>query len=244
MLVVVVLGMHKSGTSLVSEIIHHSGVEMVEAIPSATYDTGQHYERLSTNAINKELLQASHLHSLETTKLLDVANIDLQARHRAESLVESLTKRRKDWGFKDPRTCLTYSFWKEILPDHKLVCIFRDVFEVYEHYRGKKRRGMQALHAWYVHNRALLHAYQQAPAHSRLLIDYCALMSSDVEMKRIGRFLGKAIEDRRNHQLRRSRAIVGLRSRVATTIYRLKTGNDVRELNLRLRQLAHRDRDG
>ena len=244
MLVVVVLGMHKSGTSLVSETIHHSGIDMVEAIPSATYDTGQHYERLSTNAINKDLLQASHLHSLETTKLLDVANVAPQVRDSAKSLVETLMKRGKDWGFKDPRTCLTYGFWKEILPDHKLVCIFRDVFEVYQHYRGKKRRGMQALHAWYVHNRALLDAYQQAPAHSRLLIDYCALMNSDLEMKRIERFLGKTMEDRRNHQLRRSSAIVGLRSRVATTVYRLKTGNDVRELNLQLRQLAQRNRDG
>jgi hypothetical protein len=244
MLVVVVLGMHKSGTSLVSEIIHHSGIEMVEATPSATYDTGQHYERLSTNAINKDLLQSSHLHSLETTRPLDMGKVNTQARRRAESLVGTLMTRGKDWGFKDPRTCLTYGFWKEILPDHKLVCIFRDVFEVYQHYRGKKRRGMQALHAWYVYNRALLEAYQQAPAHSRLLIDYGALMSSDLEVDRIGRFLGRKIEDRRNHSLRRSRPLIGLQSRGAAAIYRLKTGNDVRELNLRLRQLAQRNRDG
>ena len=46
--VFVVLGMHKSGTTLVSDILHRSGVPMVEVRSSEGYDQGNKMERDAT----------------------------------------------------------------------------------------------------------------------------------------------------------------------------------------------------
>ena len=238
MLKVVVLGMHKSGTSLVSELLHHSGIEMIEADRAAIYDEGQHYERPETREINKQLLNSWRLHSLETVEPLRDAGADRAAKAKAQDLVTSLEKKGQDWGFKDPRTCLTYGFWTQFLPDHKLICIFRDALEVSEHYRRRNRRRLDALHAWYVYNSAMLTAYEGAPDHARILIDHDSLMGSNTELERLSGLVGRPIADRRDHRLRRSRAAGRWRWEALKLIYRLKTGSSIGELNRRLKQLA------
>lgn len=48
-MIFVVLGMHKSGTTLVSQILHHSGIPMGDGFDeNVTYDGGNKYEREST----------------------------------------------------------------------------------------------------------------------------------------------------------------------------------------------------
>ena len=236
---VVVLGMHKSGTSLVAEMLHHSGVEMIESLRGVSYDKGEKYERDETSAINKALLKAEDLYSLDVRRKLEPEGVDPSLEERAREFVASKGGREGDWGFKDPRTCLTWDFWKPLLPPHKLICIFRNVDEVHHRYRWRGRFfGLRALDAWYRYNVAMLEAYEAAPQSSRMLLDYHDLMERPDEVQRLSLFLGRTVEDRRNPEMRRTTRKADARTKRDALLYRLLTGKDVWKLNRRLRELA------
>ena len=152
--VFVVLGMHKSGTTLVAEMLQASGIEMVEDYDQATgYDAGNDCERLETTRINKDLLDWHGSGSLShkapgrlqpTPELRDGMKAVARCAERAES----------GWGFKDPRTCLTYPLWKSILPEHCLIGVYRNYGDVSARYAygftGKRhqRKPWKRLRNW------------------------------------------------------------------------------------------------
>ena len=63
----IILGMHKSGTTLVSQMLHQSGIAMVSDVDDRSYDQGNHFERLSTNMLNKQLLKCGEINSLRSS---------------------------------------------------------------------------------------------------------------------------------------------------------------------------------
>lgn len=239
---IVVLGMHKSGTSLVAEMLHHSGIEMIEALRGVSYDKGEKYERDETSAINKALLKAEELYSLEVRRKLDLGSVPDALAHRARAFVASMAHRGADWGFKDPRTCLTWEFWQPLLPEHKLICVFRNVDEVHHRYRWRGRFfGLRAMDAWYRYNMAMLEAYEAAPVGSRMLLNYHDLMERRDEIDILSSFVGRQLTDRRNPQMRRTTGKADARTRRDAVLYRLLSGRNVWGLNRRLRELARVD---
>ena len=240
--IVVVLGMHKSGTSLVAETLHHSGIAMVEALKDGGYDKGEKYERRESGAINKALLNAENAYSLDVRTELDPKDADKALVARARTMIEALDARGEDWGFKDPRTCMTWDVWKPLLPAHRLVCVFRDVEEVHHRYRHKPMfSAHRSLDAWVRYNEAMLRAYEAAPADARLLVDYRDLMEGE-GMAALSAFLGRPLIDRRIPSMRRNSKPPMLRTRWEALLYRLRTGRSVWALNGELRRLARSPR--
>ena len=236
---VVVLGMHKSGTSLVAETLHHSGIAMVEALRDGGYDEGEKYERAETRAINKALLDAEGVYSLDVRTQLDPGAADPALVERARALVASMEARGEDWGFKDPRTCMTWSFWEPLLREPLLVCVFRDAGEVHRRYRSKPLfSAFRSMDAWYRYNDAMRRAYLAAPAERRLMIDYRELMRGETDWSALSRLAGRPLGDRRDPAMRRHVARVDARGWWDALRYRLRSGNSVRSLSRELRRLA------
>ena len=237
--VVVVLGMHKSGTSLISEILHYSGIDMIEQDSTLGYDEGFHHERRATSEINKDLLRSRGLHSLETIRKLDARQAGPQLRSAAMSFVETMAARNADWGFKDPRTCLTYELWRDLLPPHKLVCVFRDAPEVLQHYaRRRKVSAFRVLRAWFQYNKAMLAAYEQAPSADRLMIHYRSFMGRSGGHEALSDFLGRPLTDRRSERLMRSKDKAAPSMVLKTKIHRMISSQNVTGMNRRLRSIA------
>lgn len=239
MTVAVVLGMHKSGTSLVSEILHHSGIEMVEHDSALGYEDKFHHERRFTAELNKDLLQARGQYSLDTIHPIDARRVDPKLTRAAGQFVSEMCERRIDWGFKDPRTCLTYDFWRSILPQHKLICVFRDVPEVLRHYaRLNLRPPASVLTAWHCYNQSMLDAFEQASPRDRLMLHYGTFMERDDTMAALSSFLGRELIDRRSKRLMRSKARGRFTFRGKALLHRLATSQDVIGLNRRLLRIA------
>ena len=56
-MIYVVLGCHKSGTTLVAEVLHRSGIAMLEGeVEEADYDEGDFFERLDMVHVNQDIL--------------------------------------------------------------------------------------------------------------------------------------------------------------------------------------------
>lgn len=232
-MIVVILGMHKSGTTLVAQTLHASGINMGDFDESLTYDTNNKYERHDTQELNRQLLhnylvppldyllrkpfrpkydQAGYRRNKDSIALIRLRA--LQRRLHTEppppamhDLIAHQCAAGRDWGFKDPRTCLTYPVWRAALPSHKVIVVFRHYTELMRRYQTATSRArlFRVLHAWTLHNWLNLQ-YVQNTAVPTLVVRYENLMQDDAEFTRLQDFVGRPLQDQRNPALYRNRA--------------------------------------
>lgn len=213
-MIYVVLGMHKSGTTLVAQMLHESGIDMGTFDGSRGYDEGNKYERQESHDLNIELLGCDPGEfSLNLAQAVHEADrIPREKRQKIERFVGETNRRHAEWGFKDPRTCLTYSVWKALLPEHKLIAIFRHPLELWLHYQPKNGfkkifatvTGWKSMTAWYVYNREILQALQAANGDC-LAMEYGEFMKSKSLFGGLCAFTNHRLMDVRNPRLYRNK---------------------------------------
>lgn len=229
-MIVCVLGMHKSGTTVVAETLHRSGIDMGVFDERLGYDDGNQFERHEAIDLNRGLLAAASIPTrlgaragrmerdragyqpnadansiVRRGKLARVlANADLGP---FRGLAEDLSANHRDWGFKDPRTCLTYDVWRRALPEHRVVAVYRRFDEVMSHFKVTWTSPLlmaRQVHSWIVHNEMLIdHLRRRADF---VLLRYDELMTGPDEFARMATYLGRSLEDCRKPDMYRSRA--------------------------------------
>ena len=151
-MIVIVLGMHRSGTSTLSGVLHMNKVTM------GTYQTfwprplNQNpkgfYENYDFRNINDQMLKLSgyDVKSYKTDIPSVQANDKIYSKMR--NLVQNCNFQFGDWGWKDPRTCLTVKYWFDIIrelglsDEVKIVFVVRKASSVA---RSLKKRNQLAL---------------------------------------------------------------------------------------------------
>lgn len=130
-MVVIVLGMSKSGTTLISRTLHHSGINMSpEKIGS--YGKSK-YEDPAMIEILKKMLNINGLPSLYLPETI-IWNNDIK-----KDIEKYLKTKSGDWGVKQPYLTLCYETIKPLLPDHIVVASKRSRVGLLHHYaKGKK----------------------------------------------------------------------------------------------------------
>lgn len=236
-MIYVVLGMHKSGTTLVSQILHHSGISMGEHLDEdVSYDQGNKYEREAVLGLNLAILGKDDVFVLDVEKSRGAA-MSLAQRELMRAVIRDCDSRHPDgWGFKDPRTCLTWPLWREELPEHRIVAVYRDPVEVWPHFRWEGRRGPlvnhryaeQYLERWTEHNDAVIEA-AAAAGDRALVLGYRELMTDDAEFARLQTFVGRDLDDRRRPDLYRHRGEPDRYLRRAAERLRRRTGRGLEE---------------
>ena len=212
-MVYVVLGMHKSGTTLVSQILHHSGISMGECLDAdVSYDQGNKYEREAVFGLNLVILGKDDALVLD----VDAARgrvMSLAHREIMRAIIRDCHRRHADaWGFKDPRTCLTWPLWRQELPEHRIIAVYRHPAEVWPHFKwhGLRKRlcnfryAWAYLNRWHEHNSGVMDAVAEAGDRA-IVLGYHELMTGDDEFERLCRFVGRDLEDRRRPDLYRHR---------------------------------------
>ena len=211
-MIFVVLGMHKSGTTLVSQILHNSGINMVETSgEDISYDEGNKYERQSVLDLNMELLGAR---DCEVRDLPKPQGLDMTAaqQDRMRRIIADCNAEATNWGFKDPRSAYTYPLWRKELPNHRIIAIYRQPDEIWPRFRwqGLRKRYLNPLWAWQFlsrwmeHNLSLIE-YLQSASSPYLLLDYREMMGTDTEINRLRAFVDAPIKDMRRTELYRTK---------------------------------------
>ena len=114
---IVVLGMHRSATSLVANGLHKAGVDMGKNLMPAGPATPQgFYEDMDFVLLNDLILDASGG---------DWANPPKELSDKYDNKINELIRYGTLWGWKDPRTTLTIEKYYDKLEDPILVCNFR-----------------------------------------------------------------------------------------------------------------------
>ena len=126
----IVLGMHRSGTSLLASLLASAGVDMgPEMLGADPGNTRGHFEDLDFLNLHKRALTSLGYGESGYIREGSFAFPEPMAQE-ARALASSRMSRGVTWGWKDPRTILFLPFWKELFPHARFVCIFRRPWEV------------------------------------------------------------------------------------------------------------------
>jgi len=131
-----VLGMHRSGTSMVTRMLYECGVHLgadEDLLPASADDNREGYwENKRFVEINDSILAAFGGTWDSPPDLPEHWTADprlARLKEEARNLVCQLSAHEL-WGWKDPRTCMTLPFWKEIVPEMTIVLCVRHPVEV------------------------------------------------------------------------------------------------------------------
>ncbi len=206
-MIFVVLGMHKSGTTLVSRLLHESGVEMGTFLdPVGTYESGHTYERASVRRLNDKLLDSAGKYSIYIRPQSQLVS-DSEMGVDVADIIDELESARGDSGFKDPRTCLTYTIWNRYLPEHRIVAVYRAPEYSWRRYRSRWNVFKWPFDAWYFldswcqHNTRILEALASTEREYRVF-EYYSLLENDADFDALEAFAGVPLADER---IKRSR---------------------------------------
>lgn len=168
---VIILGMHRSGTSLLSHYLSLIGINMGEKLmgmgPGNPYG---HFEDEAFIAINKNIMEENHLQLFtdniqqEFDKVKEGLSVSDGLGKRISRLVNTRDSKYELWGWKDPRTVLTFEVWRRYCPDAYIIILFRKAENVIDSLirRGKDKEIVEkpviALKSWILYNKLLLWA--------------------------------------------------------------------------------------
>ena len=241
-----VLGMHKSGTTVLARTLHLSGISMGEFDESLTYDQGNHYEREETQRLNKILLDCGDAHSLTVVRTISLHDASHSTTREMTAVVHDLDAKHESWGFKDPRSCLTLGVWRALLREYRVVGIYRHPLEIWNRYIHSRDpwvrlrrvgRGWSALKAWHVYNSQLLRCRDEPDA-GFLLLEYGRFMDEPDSLVRLGDFVGTRMRDVREPELYRAHQQASWLYRIVRFLNAKLFGRDVDALYLELEGLS------
>jgi len=122
----IIAGMHRSGTSLITNWLHHCGLQVGETLlgPDIGNKEG-HFEDEEFLKMHEEILVGNGLapSGLVHDKQLQISEYQLE---KLKAIIGIKEKRFDQWGWKEPRTCLFLDTYRELLPDAKYLVIIRD----------------------------------------------------------------------------------------------------------------------
>lgn len=182
-----ITGMHRSGTSLVAQLLSDSGLYLGpdrELMPAADANPSGGWENVGLVALNEEILsRLGGGWDFPPPAPSDWSQPAIAAlRPEAEDLTRELA-RHQPWGWTDPRTCFTLPFWQSVLDQMTVILVVRNPLEVAASLR--ERNGLSlalGLSLW----RASYQRVLEAAAGDRLVTHFDACLNRpDVEYQRL-----------------------------------------------------------
>lgn len=207
----VVVGFHRSGTSLLTQLLHSAGLfvgdDLLGARPSNPYG---HFEDREVLELHRRIL-TDH----GTNWQVDGPQLfHLDAVHwaRMQALVARRDTSHRNWGFKDPRVCLFLGPWKHVMPDARFVMVYRDPAECVrsmqtrqagdhfeqsgnsDHHLRFFREPDHGLALWDTHNRAMV-AFARTHARDCLVVPFTHLQDGYPIVAAINRRFGGSLDE-------------------------------------------------
>lgn len=201
--VIVVLGMHRSGTSAITRGLELLGASLgKELMPAVAGDNDKGFwEDLGINDINERLLKKldsswDALARVDVTKLS--AELIATERDDAISLLKQRMEHTDVFGFKDPRTVNLLPFWQSIFSelelDDKYLLAIRDPRSVADSLA--RRNSFNKQKSYYLWKKHLTNALKYLPKRPVVVVDYDQLLASPLlQLKRIAESLSLSWPD-------------------------------------------------
>jgi len=179
--VIIITGMHRSGTSLITSLLQSAGIDIGDRLMGVnTGNAKGHFEDLDFVEFHQNVLQSQGISVAGWTES-DSIKVQPQYLASAQDLVDA-RESKSIWGWKDPRTTLFLDFWSGLIPQAKYIFVYRSPWEVVD---SLFRRGDVifrtnpnfAVEQWCHYNRQLLDFYQRNQEEC-LLLDIASIIGN------------------------------------------------------------------
>ena len=122
--IILVLGMHRSGTSLVAQLIAKWGAYIGEEIMEANeFNEDGYWEDMKLFRFNEKILKEQGNTWYAPPEILNTDKLIAEYGNEAKLLVEQMDRKNQVWCWKDPRLIVLFDFWNKILDGRDIVYI-------------------------------------------------------------------------------------------------------------------------
>jgi len=181
---VIVLGMHRSGTSAITRGLMALGVDLGDNLMPPLEENNEKgfWEDIDISNLDDEILHylGHDWHTLKLIRQTEFERNDLAPfEHRAEELLRETTKDKTVFGLKDPRIARLLPFWKIIFNkldiEVSYVITIRHPLSVVQSLN--KRDGFELEKSSYLWLNHLVPAVLDSEGNRRIVVDYDLLMA-------------------------------------------------------------------
>jgi hypothetical protein len=188
--VIAVLGMHRSGTSALVGSLQRYGLFLGAHNKANKYNLRGNRENRPVLKLNEDILRHSGGSWDAPPPAVEWSEAHFE---RARKILAEYAGRPL-WGFKDPRTLLTFEGWQALLPDLELVGVFRHPARVARSLASRPELPVQdPLGVWGTYNERLLELHRRRPFPVLSFDDDTQALERNFD--RVAEMLGLATED-------------------------------------------------
>ena len=170
---VIIAGFHRSGTSMVTQLLHSAGLfvgdDLLGARPSNPFG---HFEDREVLKLHDSILR-DNSYNWQVDEHL-IPTVFPERWNAARQIVKNRRLQHQLWGFKDPRVCMFLGLWHHLMGDAKVLLVFRSAVDSVSSIARRHAEQMfqdegprhihlkfwndpdLALRMWIVHNEAVL----------------------------------------------------------------------------------------
>lgn len=131
-MIYIVLGMHKSGTTLVAKTLHESGIDMGT-------DCRGEYESCKYEDRRVQKIEEAILNDGQLKKSYQMPWSYNDKTEDIKNYIALRESSGQDWGFKVPDIALCYKMWQPLLPEHMLIGVKRSTEGLLQHYASRSK---------------------------------------------------------------------------------------------------------
>ena len=122
----IILGMHRSGTSLTSQWLQSCGMNIGADLMEASHSNKDgHFEDMDFHDLHEKIFQR---HKIPYGGFTNIENFSLMEEDKKDiaDLVKKKSYQTQQWAWKDPRTCLFIDEYLKLIPNAKILVVYRD----------------------------------------------------------------------------------------------------------------------
>jgi hypothetical protein len=189
---VAIVGMHRSGTSLLAQLLRCGGLYLGsddQLLGPRPDNPEGFWEHTGFQDLNEAVLAGlgGRWDAPPAVPARWGEDPRLAAQHHDARQLLNQFRGREPWGWKDPRTSLTLSLWRELIPNLRVILCLRNPLEVAVSLR--RRNGFsytKAIGLWRLYNEQSL-----GTATERIVVSYERILSAaEFELARVLKFIG------------------------------------------------------
>jgi len=178
---VVILGMHRSGTSMIGGVLARLGINMGESFRDTRIVSNPlgFYEDTDFLNLNKEILYEAGGSWENPPKIEQIMSQQDKFKNKIQELFSNKTQ---FWGWKDPRTSLTIRLFLPFLSNPYFIVCYRDPNEVAKSlYKRSRMRYEEAIKLGNFYKTEIENFFKDFPELKKIRLNYHQIISNPRE---------------------------------------------------------------
>lgn len=202
---VIVLGMHRSGTSVIAGILKALGIEMGKDAWGCNYSNSfGHFEDEEFNRVNIEIVKAAGGDWAHPPSRAEILKAGCNFNHEMEEIIN---KRETValWGWKDPQTILTLECWMPYIKNPVFIVVFRNNYDVALSLQERDSLDIESGLRLVVFYQATLNRQLRLhPLIPRFFLTFESILASPLlQAKKLARFLGADFQQKQRNEIKK-----------------------------------------